>query len=311
MDNIINSSSEIRKKFCYWSIGNKECALVLRTAVRSARNVGITEDFHVWTDRQIDGAINHYLDSYEAKHLGESGLFFAEFKFKYLKKMLDFDYDYYIFFDADTYFVRKPRNPLTLLRGDPMHIFLQTNLVENQSLNRSGWHYCPLTVLIKAMRDMGVTSKKIYNVNGGFFIIAKEHVTEMVDLVYKFWWHMHDVGYDFTEEPPLSYAMHMMCKDTEKHLLADNLDFYGNYVTDFNTAKGKNKLPGKELWTMGSFFTDEKFLVSPAIVHCVFSKKLLLTPYDLFFRRVKYALRRGMGRIERLLKTLKEKIKFF
>src|SRR6516165_6543087 len=45
--------------FCYWSIADGPYAEMVQTAVRSARAVGVREDIHVWSDRDVVGATTH------------------------------------------------------------------------------------------------------------------------------------------------------------------------------------------------------------------------------------------------------------
>jgi hypothetical protein len=293
LNNISNIFPESQKKFCYWSIGDKKYALILNTLVKSARSVGVTEDFHVWADRKIEGAINHYIDGI-VKEGKEGKMLGFEFKFKYLKKMLDFDYDYYVYLDSDTYFVRKPRNPLTLLKGDSMHMFLESNLFEYEHFTKPGWEGCSIPVVINAMRDMGVKSERIYNINGGFWIISKNRVYEMIDLVYSFWKYMHNKGHNVADETGLSYAMHMLCSNTENHLLRNNLDFYGFYLT----SQCRNKLPDGKSWEMEEWFTGQKILVNPAIVHCFYSKELLIDASLSFHKKI----------VSRIIRFLNKKI---
>lgn len=276
------------KKYCYWSIGNKEYAFFLKTLVKSARKVGVKEDFHVWSDRKIKGAVTHYMDRREASNIDEGNLFLYEFKFKYLKKMLNLNYDYYVYLDSDIYFVRKPRNPLTMLKGDPMHVFLETNLIEHKYLVRSAWWKCPTIEFIKLMRDMGVKSEKIYNINAGMLIISREYVEQMCNLAYKFWIYAQKKGYNFMDEPPICYAMHMLCSDTEKHLLKDNLDFYAPYASSYKLSNFEKKFPNGRPWTLEIFFTGQKILVNPAIVHFILYKEHLLGFNGRLFRKVNY-----------------------
>ena len=57
-----------RKKFCYWSVADGQHALMMQTCVRSARAARVREDFHVWSDRAIAGAIAHNAGQFD-KHL--------------------------------------------------------------------------------------------------------------------------------------------------------------------------------------------------------------------------------------------------
>jgi hypothetical protein len=81
-----------RKKFCYWSVADGQHALMMPTCVRSARAAGVTEDFHVWSERAIAGAIAHDAGHFD-KHL-------YQFKFDFLQKQAArLNYDYFVWLE--------------------------------------------------------------------------------------------------------------------------------------------------------------------------------------------------------------------
>ena len=94
------------ERFCYWSVGDGPYGQMLATMVASARRVGVEEDFHLWTDRTIDAAQCHELPDEFDKRL-------YLFKFEILRRTVaELDYDYFVFLDADSYFVRHPGDVL-------------------------------------------------------------------------------------------------------------------------------------------------------------------------------------------------------
>ena len=260
------------KKLCYWSIGDRKCIVMLRSMVKSARNAGVKEDIHVWSDRKIKGAITHFISRDEKSRFFKNALYPAEFKFWYQKKMLDFQYDVYIYVDSDIFFVRQPPDPLAFVKDDGFHVFLEGDLLGYGLFRMSRWYGCPMSVMIKAMRELGVRTNAVRGVNGGFWMVRRESVVEFVDLVYKFYKYIHRKGYTVVnDEPPICYAAHMLFSDPQQHLLSDHFDFYGNY----NCVEARTKLPDGTPWVMEYKFTREKFLVNPALVHCFRSKHLL------------------------------------
>jgi len=301
MDNF-NSNITGKKRFCYWAVADKDFAFLLKNLVKSARVVGVEDDFHAWSDKNIDGAVTHRLDLGDIARLNTNSLFPYEFKFKYLKKMLSFDYDYYVYIDSDMHFAKKPpTSPLVLLKGDPLHLFLDTNLDASAHLIRSEWWGCPLRDIVQAMRDMGVKNKKIYNLNGGFWVISRQHVHEILHLVYKFWGYLRDKGYPgIADEIPLSYAMHMLCHNLDEHLLCNNLDYFGNCNSrDRVTAE---RILNGQPWIMKDNFTGKEELVNPAIVHCICLKDALMEIYLGYPWKITY-------RIKSLFKKIAHKIR--
>ena len=249
---------------CFWSIADKQYAFLLQTLVNSFRNVGMKEDFHVFCDKEIKGAETHLITNFEKN--------FFLFKFLFLQNLVkQLDYSYFVFLDADCYFVRKPPELLELMQGSPIHCFFESDCTAPSK--RPKWHKCPLPEYVRLMRECGVTSEKVYNVNAGFFIVKREAIDMICGLAIDFWKHALLNGYIFTEEPPLAYVMHMLCVTAENHLLWDHpdvwcTDWLGNYA---------GRLPDGKPWAFADYMTEERFTVNPAIVHAIKSKEAMIT----------------------------------
>ena len=123
------------------------------------------------------------------------------------------------------------------------------------------------------MRECGVTNEKVYNVNGGFFIVQREMIDVICDLAVDFWKYSFQHGYAFTEEPPLAYVAQMLCEDPARHLMLANSNIW---CTDW-TRHYKDRLPDGKTWLFKDYFTEELFPVNPAIVHLLKEKPLLIS----------------------------------
>jgi hypothetical protein len=75
--------------------------------------------------------------------------------------------EWFVWLDADTWFVRHPGHPLRVLARAPVHASLESDACrpENQ---RPDWWGCPLAKYAALMRSMEVRNKAIFNVNAGF-----------------------------------------------------------------------------------------------------------------------------------------------
>src|SRR5690606_31306397 len=123
----------------------------------------VFKDFHVWTDKPIDDAFCH--------PLGQLERWGCLFKLLFLRDAVQkLNYDYFIWMDMDSYFVRPPGDVLRVLHGSPIHIALECNLCSPRN-RRSEWWGCPSAKLAELMRTKGVRHKGVFNVNGGFFIV--------------------------------------------------------------------------------------------------------------------------------------------
>jgi hypothetical protein len=279
------------KTYCYWSVGDGQFGFLLQTMIDSARRAGVTTDFHVFSDRQIKGATTHLLTKPERKLIKHGEKFRFDFKLTYLKRMLQLDYDYFVYLDADSYFTRNPGNPLRWLNNDPAHMFFESNLAEPTALIRDNWWGIPHSVLIAAMRELGVTSKEIYHVNGGLFIIHRDQIARLISLMDSFWEHLLKKGYKLNvDEPLFAYAMHRMCDDPSKHLLAAHLDSYGMW---YEKASNPNGQPFLHCFIM----TGLELPANPAIVHCIMNKPAMMKMSMTSHERVMFESHRRVQKV--------------
>lgn len=236
---------------------------MMEVTIKSARSVGVVEPFHVWSSTPVAGAINHQ-DPFGSKTS-------YWFKFECLKEFVKLlPYDFFVWIDADSYFVRNPGNVLTIMQGDPVHSSLESDA--SSILNvRPDWWGCPLSIYVCLMRQLGVASKAVFNVNAGFWVVHRDAIDTFYDLAYRFLSVARKYGYDFTEEPPLAYATHMLCSNPSLHILRSTSEYW---ASDW-TGHYADRLPDGMPWNFQDYFTEESFSVNPAIVHAMRSKSVL------------------------------------
>jgi hypothetical protein len=194
------------------------------------------------------------------------------FKFTFLERYLKtLDYDYLVWLDAENYFVRKPQITIEqLMQGSPIHTFLECDMVPATNARKEWWG-CPSDQLIKFYRDQGVVSKKIYNVNGGFFAIMRSFIPQFTRLAFGFKDYCARHGYTFVDEVPLSYVTHLCCGDVELHTLDKFSDIWGCDWTDNYV----DKLPDGREWMATNYMTNQKHLVNPDVVHAMRCKTIM------------------------------------
>src|SRR6267378_692511 len=109
----------MKKRYCYWSVVDGAYAEMMKVVVRSAREVGVFKDFHIWADRPIGHAIHHPVTTFDkSQYL---------FKLVFLRDAVKpLNYDYFIWLDADTYFVRNPGDILRVMQDSPVHSSLES-----------------------------------------------------------------------------------------------------------------------------------------------------------------------------------------
>jgi hypothetical protein len=225
--------------------------------------VGVFKDFHVWTDRPIDGAICHPAGGFDKT--------LYLFKLRFLTEQVrQLDYDYYVWLDADCYFVRHPGDLLRLMQGSPVHSSLESDACRPDNV-RPDWWGCSLKDYVTLMRFMGVRSRAIYNVNAGFWIVHHDVINQFGELAFEFWDLATRAGFEFTEEPPLAYATHMLCGNPYLHTLRQTADVWASDWTGWFAER----LPDGKPWEFVDYFNLQTFTVNPAIVHAMRSKGAL------------------------------------
>ena len=254
----------MNERFCYWSVVDDRYAEMMKIVVASARAVGVFKDFHVWTDRPIGGAICHEVRGFDKTLY----LFKIHFLRQAVKKL---KYDYFVWLDADTYFVRNPGNVLRVLHGSPVHASLESDACRPGN-RRPDWWGCSLSNYATLMRFKGVRSNAIFNVNAGFWIVHHDVIDTFCDLALDFWHFCKKAGYTFTEEPPLAYASHMLCGNPYLHTLKNTADLW---ASDW-TGSYARALPDGRDWLFTDYFSGDRYKVNPAIVHAMRSKAALV-----------------------------------
>lgn len=254
-------------KFCFWSVADGDHADMMKTCIESARNVGVTEDFHIWTDKDIPGAICHECGKYDKYKY----LFKLRFLYNEVKKL---DYQFFIFLDADNYFVRKPEDDAfdKLLNGNKIFVQME-NECTSSKVKRDQWWGMSLKFFIQTNKIKGVQNNKIWNTNAGFWIVKKDYIDEFYEKTMDFWLYcFHDLGIEFTEEAPIAYIGNLQQKNPEQSSLRNTShiwasDWTGNY---------KDRIPTGEEWDFEDYLSGEKVKVNPCIVHAMRSKKKMI-----------------------------------
>lgn len=248
--------------FCYWTVADGDHAYLAQTMVKSARDCGVEEDFHIWSDKKIRNATTHKIN----KPFDKS---FYLFKFQFLlNEVINLDYDYFIFLDADNYFVRHPGNILNILNGDPIHVCLESECTYKNN-KRYIWWGAPVNQFINMCRQYGITNEKIYNTNAGFWIVKRDTIRAFCDVAFDFLnFARKNNCNEYTEEPPLAYVGQILIKDPDQHTLKNTSNIWASDWTGIY----KNKLPDGKEWQFEDYLSGEKILVNPAIVHAMRSK---------------------------------------
>jgi hypothetical protein len=121
-----------------------------------------------------------------------------------------------------------------------------------------------------------VRHRSIHSLSGGMFIVHREFVEQLLALTKSFYAFCKQNGCSLSDEPLLAYAMHLVCGDPSRHLLARHPDLWG---TDWE-GRFKERLPDGEPWPLRSPFAETELTVNPAIVHLIRRRAKVLSWCD-------------------------------
>jgi hypothetical protein len=223
----------------------------MERCVGSARGCDVFTDFHVLTDRPIPEC--ECYDAFTVEK--ESGLF----QFYYLKLgMTKLNYDYFIWLDADTLFVRNPLNILDALGHSPIHVPLEFNLegVEQDHC----WNGMSLHAARAALKREGILNSPWFCENA-FWMIHRDAIEPVYDLAVGFYHKAKEAGDMLHISTALGYAMQILCADPERHLLTRSPRLWA-------TRAGDPPEPGASWsWRSRALPGQELCSVRPAILH--------------------------------------------
>lgn len=249
-------------KYCYWSVADGPYGAMMERCVRTARACGVFKEFHVLTDRPLAGC-----ECYDAYQCDKAdGLF----KLHYLKVgMSKLLFDYFIWLDADTVFVRNPVDVLACLGRSPLHVPLEVNssaLTEGRE-----WRGRSCFRLRDFFRQAGVINP-VYLSQSAFWIIHRDAIEEVYGLAMQFVEEAKTSGLAVGVDEALGYAMQILCADPEGHRLTEHAELWAS--DDVGLFQGT--LPDGGSWQWRHPLNAEAAVtVRPAIVHLPGHKEFL------------------------------------
>lgn len=263
--------------FCYFTGTNRQDESgLIRAMIRSARAVGVNEDFHVFSPFPFReyGAIPH---DFPANRSWKSHMA----KIEILAELANLDYEYFVWLDSDNFFARHPGDLKELIRDNPIWVSMEADIfysVHNDwygmRLDERVDKHTPRTgPFIEIMRQFNIVRDKIWLTNGGMWIVRKEAIPVFVEYMFACWNHLVSMGFNsMPDEPPLAIVGQTMVPDPENNTFENHshlwaCDWHGHH---------EHKLPDGKPWRYKDWTTDKYTnLISPAIVHNMRGKKFM------------------------------------
>ncbi len=248
----------MKPRYCYWSVCDGVYGAMMEHCVRTARQSGVFKEFHVLTDRPLEGC-----ESYDAFQFEKTN---GLFKPHYLKVgMSRLNFDYFVWLDADTVFVRNPVDVLEPLGRSPIHVPLELDL--STLVEDSSWKEVSLFQLRERLHHEGIASQA-YLCGSAFWIVHHDAMDAVYDLALGFWHKAKEAGLMVDVAAALGYAMQILCADPEAHLLVKHPEIWAGD----DEGLFRNTLPDETGWAWRHPLSAEAVEVRPALVHLPNSK---------------------------------------
>lgn len=239
--------------YCYWSVCDGPYGAIMENCVRTARAAGVFKEFHVLCDRPLEGC-----HCYDAFQLDKSdGLF----KLHYLKVGASrLPFDFLVWLDADSVFVRNPLDLLGAMGRSPLHVPLEYDLSALQG--DPVWEGVPCRKLRDYFQRGGIVNRP-YVSGSAFWIVKRKAIDQVYDLALEFWNGRAEAGLQLNVNAALGYAMQILCANPEAHLLASRPDLWASACHSESTQGALSGLS----WDWKHPLAADSVLVRPAIVH--------------------------------------------
>lgn len=253
-------------KTLIWSVAWGDYRYMMQNLMDSIREVGIDHDILTFSDEPLHGVISCEKDpSIEMD-------FKQYWKFKYLTKVSQLDYDLFVFIDSDHHFVRKPpKDFCDIIGDDSWHSFLESP-INSVHTRRGDWWGVPNPSMVSLYRDFGVSQGTVYNTNGGFWICRRSFAQHASDVAFLFDEFQKRRRLNLPEEVAIAVLSHMFSKDYTKRLHSSHMDIWASEWTGVLA----DRVPMGDPWEFQEYMTHVRSTVNPAIVHAMRSKNALV-----------------------------------
>lgn len=264
-------------KTLIWSVAWGEYRYMMQSLMDSVRSVGIEHDILTFSDEPLSGVASCEIDkSIEMD-------FKQYWKFHYLRRVSELDYDLFVFIDSDHYFVRRPPVDFSALVGsDPWHSFLESP-INSPATKRPDWWGVQNHSMVEVYRNFGVTQDTVYSTNGGFWMCKREFAKHASNVGLLFRDYQRGLGLDLPEEVAIAVMSHLFSLDYSRRLHQNYMDFWASEWTGVL----KDAIPDGSPWEFQEYMTGARSRVNPALVHAMRSKSALVAKGKETFERTK------------------------
>lgn len=265
-------------KTLIWSVAWGEYRYMMQSMMNSIKASGSECDLMVFCDEPLSEVLSLEMD------LKIEMDFKQYWKFRYLPKLAELEYDLFVFIDSDHYFVRKPPKSFSEIIGDdPWHSFLESP-INAPDTRRGDWWGVPNQRMAEIYRGFGVTQNRIYSTNGGFWMCKRDFLVNASSVGLMFRDYQKPFGFDLPEEVAIAVMSHMFGRDYSDRFHSNYMDVWASEWT----GALKDRIPDGNPWRFQEYMTGRVSEVNPAIVHAMRSKSALVSLGKSVFEETKY-----------------------
>jgi len=252
-------------KTLVWSVAWGDYRYMMQALMDSISASGLECDLLTFSDEPLDGVVSLEMDT-------KITMDFKQYwKFHYLPRLSELDYDLFVFIDSDHYFVRKPPKAFHEIIGDdPWHSFLESP-INSTATKRGDWWGVQNDAMVKVYRGFGVNQRTVYNTNGGFWMCKRNFLSHASSVGLLFREYQKGLGLDLPEEVAVAVISHLFSRDYSKRLHAHYTDIWASEWT----GAIKDEVPSGDPWQFQEYMTHARSVINPAIVHAMRSKSAL------------------------------------
>lgn len=279
------SPAPASKKFAYVTGTNRHNEKpMIETMIKSARAVGVTENFFLFGPMPVEGAIHKPFAGDWKMHMA---------KIDFLLDLVEEPYDYFVWLDTDNYFVRHPGDFSDLLRDEPCWVSMESDLTSPDAKFKEwyGLFLKPEQTKPQPNDILSPTAPELWqmfgakicrNTNGGMFIVRREAIREFHGKCWGVFNKLHALGFGTVpDEPPLaivgaSLVSHPELNTPEHHSHLWACDWHHAHDHVKRNHYTKTHLPDGTPWLYKDWLTQtDQGQINPAIVHLMRGKELM------------------------------------
>lgn len=241
-------------RYCYWTVATGEYAPLMEDCVRSARRAGVFKEFHVLTDRMLDGC-----ECYEAPSFDPTG---GVFKLHFMKAAISrLNYDWFLWIDADSTFMRDPQQVVEAARISPLHAPLE--LAIPSADRESEWKGSSLDRWAQVYSMEGLAETP-HLASSAFWLVHHDAIDVVFDLGMKFWNRARAQGLLPDAGASLAYVTQMLGANADAHRLHCRPDLWAEHKSNGYSEPPEAPV---ESWVWQHECGGPLVQVRPAIVH--------------------------------------------